>query len=436
MHLQTALDVATIRLPGSDRPLVGVWLPFGFLGLLSWTLWAVRRFLTGLYSPFGGTFNAPTSVVAPAFREDPEILEQALRSWLAAGADEVVIVMPADEDYSLQRARALAERVGNVRIIPTRDTAKRACLNVGIQAARHEFVVLSDSDTLWEPELLTEVLKPFADPRVAGVGTRQRVLDPYSSLWRRAADWLLDSRYLCYVPAMSRKGGVSCLSGRTAAYRRSVLLPLLPELVDERFLGRRCVAGDDGRLTWLVLREGHRTVHQETALAWTMMPDTARGFLSQRVRWSRNSYRCYLRAISRGWLFRQPLITRISVLQGLLAPLSLTVGYGFALAALVRGHLVAVAIWVVWVMLGRGLRAFDHLRSNPRNLVLIPFMTALILVGFTVIKLFTFFTMNKQAWITRTDDQEIAEGQGVESLGGEAMARWSGAAEPSAALAE
>ena len=43
------------------------------------------------------------------------------------------------------------------------------------------------------------------------------------------------------------------------------------------------------------------------AVAWTMMPANAGGFLKQRLRWARNSYRCYLRAFFRGWLFRQPV---------------------------------------------------------------------------------------------------------------------------------
>jgi N-acetylglucosaminyltransferase len=45
---------------------------------------------------------------------------------------------------------------------------------------------------------------------------------------------------------MSRRGGVACLSGRTAAYRRSAIIPLMPALEHEIFLGRECVAGDDG----------------------------------------------------------------------------------------------------------------------------------------------------------------------------------------------
>ena len=88
---------------------------------------------------------------------------------------------------------------------------------------------------------------------------------------------MVDLRYYDYVPAMGRKGAVICVSGRTAAYRRSVILPVLPNLEHEFFLGRRCIAGDDGRLTWLVLASGYKTVHQSTARALSMFPDTLPG---------------------------------------------------------------------------------------------------------------------------------------------------------------
>ena len=85
------------------------------------------------------------------------------------------------------------------------------------------------------------------------------------------------------------RAGVACLSGRTAAYRRSVVIPLLPYLEREIFLGKLCISGDDGRLTWLVLGSGYKTVYQANARAVSMFPDSLRAFLKQRVRWSRNS---------------------------------------------------------------------------------------------------------------------------------------------------
>jgi cellulose synthase/poly-beta-1,6-N-acetylglucosamine synthase-like glycosyltransferase len=411
-----SVHLASITLPGHEERLFGLWLPFGMLGVIAWTVWCVRRALTALYAPTANAHHEPVSVVAPAFREDPDVLCSAVDTWLRAGAEEVIIVLPEDEPYNAERARAAFAACGQVRILRTDDPAKRNSLTIGIGEATRPIVVLSDSDTLWEPDLLHHLVMPFADPSVGGVGTRQRVLDPTSSVWRRAADWMLDAKYLTYIPAMARKGGVSCLSGRTVAYRRDILLDVLPGLKGETFWGRHCVSGDDGRLTWLVLNKGYQTVYQQNAVAWTMMPDTARGFFMQRVRWSRNSYRCYLRAIFRGWLFHQPLITRVSVLQGLLAPLSLTVGFSFAALAIARGDWLATVVWLCWITCGRGIRAFDHLRANPRNIVLLPLMTFLVLFVMTAIKYFTFFTMNKQAWVTRTADRGVAEGQSASTL--------------------
>jgi len=405
-----------IRLPGADHPLFHFWLPFGFLGLISWSVWLLRRTLSGLYRPTANDHWEEAAVVAPAFREDPAILRAAVHSWIAAGAAEIVVVMPADEEQNRAAAEAMSADHSGVRILTSDDHDKRRMLDVGIRAASRDIVVLSDSDTLWERDLLHKLIMPFADPAVGGVGSRQRVVDMESSLWRRAAEWMLDAKYLAYLPAMSRRGAVSCLSGRTVAYRREALLPVLPDLVDEQFLGRRCISGDDGRLTWLVLNQGYKTVYQQNAVAWTMMPDELRAFLIQRVRWSRNSWRCYLRAIFRGWLFRQPLITRLSVLQALLAPLSLTIGFSFVGLALARSDYAAALIWALWINCGRGIRAFDHLRRNPRNLLILPVMSVLILFVMTAIKYFTFFTMNRQAWMTRREDRGVALGQSLETL--------------------
>jgi N-acetylglucosaminyltransferase len=408
--------VATVRLPGTTHPLFHFWLPFGFLGLISWSLWIFRRMLTAFYRPTSNQYWQEASVVAPAFREAPEVLDAAVRSWIAAGAAEIVIVMPTGEVENVVDARARFADESRVRVMTNDDSDKRRMLDVGIRATSNEIVVLSDSDTLWERDLLANVLMPFADAEVGGVGTRQRVVDMGSSVWRRAAEWMLDAKYLTYLPAMSRRGGVSCLSGRTVAYRREALLPVLPELVDERFLGRRCISGDDGRLTWLVLSQGYKAVYQQNAVAWTMMPDNFRGFINQRIRWSRNSWRCYLRSIFKGWLFKQPMITRLSVLQSLLAPVSLTIGFTFVGLAAARHDYAAVAVWVAWINTGRGIRAVDHLLRNPRNVLMLPLMTVLVLFVMTGVKYFTFLTMNKQAWITRREDLDVADGQGFDTL--------------------
>jgi cellulose synthase/poly-beta-1,6-N-acetylglucosamine synthase-like glycosyltransferase len=394
----------TSALPWSS-PVLDPWIPLGLIGVISWSVWLLRRELSHLrYSKIVNDFRCTTSLVVPVYREDADVLERCLHTWLGESPTEIILVVD-DRDLLLLR-RLRRQALPTVRILPWRHTGKRGALGAGIRAARCDVVVLADSDTSWRPGLLAAMQMPFVDPRVGGVGSRQHVYLPRSDIRRRVAYWMLNTRYLDYVPAMSRGGGVACLSGRTAAYRRSVILPLLPALEREMFLGKECVAGDDGRLTWLVLAAGYRTVHQSSAHADSMLPDSWSAFFKQRVRWSRNSYRCYLTAVAQGWLWRQPLITQVTVLQILLTPLSMGAAAFYIVLWAHRSWLFLV-IALAWAMLGRGLRGLSHLRENPHDIVIIPLMALVTAVIALPIKLWACATMNRHGWLTRTDETRV-----------------------------
>jgi hyaluronan synthase len=217
---------------------------------------------------------------------------------------------------------------------------------------------------------------------------------------------------------MGRAGAVACLSGRTAAYRRAAVLPVLENLENEFFLGRRCVAGDDGRLTWLVLASGYKTVHQSSARAISMFPSSFRAFVKQRVRWSRNSYRCYLTALYKGWLWRAPLVTKITVLQILLTPVTMGMALGYLLLSRLDFSGRGIVLTLVWLMLGRAIRGYSHLRRHPQEILLLP-LTALVVIMISLpIKLYAFATMNKQGWLTRNSTSIGGEGQSASTLSG------------------
>jgi N-acetylglucosaminyltransferase len=389
-------------------------VPLGFAGVFVWGLWLYRAVLSRLARPVRNDFRTTVSVVVPAYREDPDILLECLRTWLAQDPDEIIIV-PDIADYEVQRRLAKIDDP-RLRVLAFEHRGKRSALGVGIRAARHELVILVDSDTRWEPGLLAAVQMPFVDPSVGGVGTQQNVYQRRSSVWRRIADWLVNLRYYDYVPAMGRAGGVACLSGRTAAYRRSAVLAVLPNLEDEFFLGRRCVAGDDGRLTWLILASGLKTVHQSSARALSMFPSSLPAFVKQRVRWSRNSYRCYLTALWKGWLWRAPMVTRITVLQILCTPLTMgmTLAYIFLSRLELNGRSIAVV--AIWLVLGRGIRGYSHLRRHPLDVFFLPLLALVVIMISLPIKLYALVTMNKQGWLTRASDRIGGQGQGATTL--------------------
>jgi cellulose synthase/poly-beta-1,6-N-acetylglucosamine synthase-like glycosyltransferase len=408
------LDLSDVRIGDVNVDQIWAAFPLAVAGLVVWGLWLYRVVLSRRARPVVNDFRSTTSVVVPSFHEDPDILLRCLESWQAQGPTEIIVVLDLADTEAQARIEALGDP--SVTAVMFRHAGKRSALGVGIRRARGELLLLVDSDTSWRPGLLAAVQMPFVDPDVGAVSTQQNVYARRTSVWRRVADWLVDLRYYDYVPAMGAAGAVACVSGRTAAYRRSAVLPVLEHLEDEFFLGRRCIAGDDGRLTWLLLGSGYRTVHQSSARALSMFPSSFRAFVKQRVRWSRNSYRCYLTAAYKGWLWRVPFVTKITVLQILLTPVTMGITLGYLLLVRIEGTTTSVALALAWVLLGRGVRGLSHLRRHPGDIVLLPLVTLVVIMVALPIKLYAFVTMNKQGWLTRSADQIGGDGQTARSL--------------------
>jgi hyaluronan synthase len=371
-----------------------VYLPLGLIGLVRWACWLCRRVPAALYRPVHNDFRASMTVVVPVYQEDPEIFAWAIESWLANQVDEVVLVIDVTDQQCLQVASRYP-----VTVVETDVPGKRDALRKGWEAARTDLVALVDSDTIWARDVAAEVCKPFADPAVGGVGTRQNVYNPRGFL-QRITDMFLDYRYFDENAAQTVMGrAVSCLSGRTAIYRRALLLEISAEFMSETFLGVPCMSGDDKRLTTLVLERGYATYLQRSARVWSTFPDTWRIFFKQRLRWARNTWRSDLRALSRRWVWRKPFLAFTMVDKGvssftlLLSPTFMTLG-------IVRRDWFFVACLACWWWTSRAAKVLPHLRRRPVSFFLIP---GLVFVSFVMaaIKICALLTIRKQRWLTR-----------------------------------
>jgi hyaluronan synthase len=386
-------------------------IPLGIIGIITWSLWGIRRLYGANYRPFQGNYTATTSVVVPVYNEDPHVLVRAIKSYLANNVGEVLLVVDSNDTTNIENIQKKFPHTSypKVRMIITDEPGKRAALAWGIREASGEIVILSDSDTSWDENLLGEILKPFSNPDVGGVGARQNVEDFQKSIIWRIENWLLDLRYIDFVPGMSVDGVVNCLSGRTAAYRRSILLPLLPELTGETFLGKRCVGGDDLRLTHLLLSTGYKTVYQSTAQARTVYSGRFGNFVRRKVRWSRNSYRGNLRAFWQGWIWRRGWILPVSMFHATITPYTLAIG-ALATMYLALTHpgadttIFGIAfnlplLWLIVSIGGRSFKGLSHLRQVPRDVSLAIIMTFLMIFVMVPVKIFSLVTMNRQGWV-------------------------------------
>ena len=371
------------------------WVPLGVLGVVRWAFWLVRRIPATLYRSVHNDHRASMSVVVPVYQEDPRIFELAIASWLQNAVDEVILVIDESDTVCQQVAARYP-----VTVVVTDVPGKRDALRRGWEAARTELVALVDSDVIWADNAATELMMPFEDPRVGGVASRQNVYDPTGFL-SRVNDMYLDYRYFDENAAQTYLGrAVSCISGRTAVYRRELLLEISDEFMEETFLGVPCLSGDDKCLTRLILARGHDTVMQRSARVWSTFPSDVRTFVKQRMRWGRNTWRSDIAALFvERWAWRRPYLA-LTMLDKMVATFTVLVAPVYMVFAIAGQQWRFVVTLFAWWWVSRSAKLLPHLRRRPSSFLLVPAFVGVTFV-MAVVKICALATIRRQRWLTR-----------------------------------
>lgn len=267
---------------------------------LIWLRWFVVNTLALFYKPATKKYKATTTVLIPVVDEPIDVFKQVLRSITKQKPTQIIVVINGPRNIILENA---CKQLAGVDCYWTKKAGKRNAIKYGMKYVKGEIVLLVDSDTIWEPKMLSELLKPFADPKVGGVTTKQRITDPTANIIARLCDWLEDVRAYGTMQAMSVVGQVGCLPGRTIAFRHSILKQILPAFMSERYLGLHKEVSDDRSLTNLTLKAGYKTVMQSTAVVYTEAPTQWKKFLRQQLRWAEGSQ--YNNMRMSGWMLRR-----------------------------------------------------------------------------------------------------------------------------------
>jgi cellulose synthase/poly-beta-1,6-N-acetylglucosamine synthase-like glycosyltransferase len=380
-------------------------VPLGFIGLFRWACWVIMRIPASFYRPIINDHRESLSIVVPVYQEDPEHFALAIESWLRNNADEVILVIDSSDTTCLSVAARYP-----VTIVPTDVPGKRDALRKGWEVATSSIVALVDSDTVWADDVADKVLMPFADPDVGGVATRQNVYKT-DKLLQRINDMFLDYRYFDENAAQTVMGrALSCVSGRTAVYRRDLLLSISDRFMAETFLGIPCMSGDDKCLTRLIHSDGHRTVLQRNARVWSTFPDSVGTFYRQRLRWSRNTWRSDLAALFiERWAWRHKFLAWSMIYKAtgvftiLISPIVMTI-------AIAHGNWSFVLALTIWWLVSRTIKVLPHLRRRPKHIVLVP-VFIMISFAMALVKIQALVTIKQQKWLTR--QVEVKDGQVV-----------------------
>ena len=227
------------------------------------------------------------------------------------------------------------------------------------------------------------MLAPFNNnPNMGGVGSAQQMMPVGKSgtIWEILADFRLSLRMMEACASSVADGGISCLSGRTAVYRRDIVADakFQREFENETWFGHPLMSGDDKFITRWIVKNGfdmHFQYHEEATLLTTFKPNWH--FLKQLLRWTRNTWRSDFRSlfVDRAIWCKHPYVA-YTMVDKIFNPL--TILYGPIVTIYLCLTHSSFPFWmilaaeVIWILFNRMLRLGVHWPRKPLDIVSVP----------------------------------------------------------------
>jgi hyaluronan synthase len=270
-----------------------------------------------------------------------------------------------------------------------------------------EVFVTIDSDSALTSNALEEGLKPLANPEVVSVAGLETAYNFRRNILTRAVAARSLSFQLFAMSAQSVAGGTVLINpGAFSLYRAWLIRKILPAYIGETFLGIPVTLGDDTALTTFALCHG-KAVHQPSAVALNVYPETLSHHLRQWTRWMRAStirtlWRIrYLPPMSWGWLYV------VYSTWAFLNSVAITAVIPFTWPASWRLGVAVLVASVAWPVLlavryaGTVERSDQTILDVVAALLLLPLASIWFLLVLRQIRFYGMATCHRQGWVTR-----------------------------------
>ena len=218
------------------------------------------------------------SIVVPCFNEEKTV-RHTLRSLLDLDyPSDRVSLIAVDDGSTDDTPRILGEFFAHPRVtlLHQENAGKHVALNTGISAGKSEFIVCMDADSFVSRGALKETIAHFDDDKIGAVTASLSVYAP-----KRAIERMQEAEYSLGIAlrhVLSIMNGIYVTPGPFTVYRRKTFEEVGPF--------RSAHQTEDMEIALRMQKAGWKIHNAPKAVVYTTAPDTLRGLLKQRVRWT------------------------------------------------------------------------------------------------------------------------------------------------------
>ena len=391
---------------------------FWVYGILMTSFILVVHIITRGYKPVPDRGYRPTvSVVVPSKNEEA-VIGQTVNAILASDYPqdkiEIVVVNDGSTDKTADAVRSINSP--RVKLLDFKvNRGKRLAFASGIEASKNEMVICIDSDTLVDEQAVKLLVQPFTDKEVVSVCGHGKAANENKNILTKLQHFWYQDMFRLMKGMESQLGAVTCCSGILAAYRRESILPVMSRWLNEKFFGKPILIGDDRQLTNLVLWKGLSTalsdqtskakvVYQSNSIAMTFVPDNARQFIKQQLRWKRAWVHGSLLAGRFMWKKKFPIPIIFYAYQFLTYVSPIIIITAIIITPL-NGNLIATSEFFAgtfYIALLQGLSLWSFGYDVKAILYRILFVPLSFFMSMTVL-LYAWSTPWKGGWVTRSE---------------------------------
>jgi cellulose synthase/poly-beta-1,6-N-acetylglucosamine synthase-like glycosyltransferase len=263
------------------------------LALMAWHFLGFPLLMAGMRRrarPLVPTKETPkVSVILPVYNEERNLasrVENLLAQDYPRDRLEIIIVESGSTDGTALVAQELAARVPNLKVLAQGSRlGKASAVGAGKTVADGSIIVVSDANTVYAPSTLSNLVKPFGDPRIGGVGGRfvpRHGGDPKAA----GSDlyWSIEEIIRSGEAALD-----SCCTfhGEVYAWRRELVEPDSAAIIDDL----------DSAIQ--IRRKGYRIGYAPEALAYESVPLSVSDMA---IQWKKNALGA-IQCAFRSWRF-------------------------------------------------------------------------------------------------------------------------------------